>query len=155
MIEEYGHISDAFHLSEQEVENLRKSKKELTEYGKQKFKEMMTEKTLTIDEMMDIANQREEANQKNFYQYLVIDHFETGLGRTIFLQISRNNYSNEFYQQKWEKFIDNKYLLQDVEELTETQFLERYTRMLPNAILRLHREKTLTIWQQHFHFNRS
>ena len=41
VIEEYGHIPDAFHLSDKEVEDLRKSKKELTEYGKQKLRELM------------------------------------------------------------------------------------------------------------------
>lgn len=42
MSEKYGHIPDGFLLNPQEVEELRKSKKELTEYGKQKLKEMMT-----------------------------------------------------------------------------------------------------------------
>ena len=41
MTEEYGHIPDGFHLSDKEVEDLRKSKKELTEYGKQKLRELM------------------------------------------------------------------------------------------------------------------
>ena len=31
MGEEYGHIPDAFHLSQEEIETLRKSKKEMTE----------------------------------------------------------------------------------------------------------------------------
>ena len=43
MTEEYGHIPDAFHLSEKEVEELRKSKKELTEYGKQQLRKLMKE----------------------------------------------------------------------------------------------------------------
>jgi hypothetical protein len=41
MTEEYGNIPDGFHLSDKEVEDLRKSKKELTEYGKQKLRELM------------------------------------------------------------------------------------------------------------------
>ena len=40
MTEEYGHIPDAFYLSQEEIETLRKSKKELTEYGKEKFRKM-------------------------------------------------------------------------------------------------------------------
>jgi DNA-binding PadR family transcriptional regulator len=40
MTEEYGHISDAFHLSQSEVNELRNKKYELTEYGKQKLKEL-------------------------------------------------------------------------------------------------------------------
>ena len=43
MSEEYGHIPDGFFLSDKEVEDLRKSKKELTEYGKQKLRALMTE----------------------------------------------------------------------------------------------------------------
>jgi DNA-binding PadR family transcriptional regulator len=42
MTEEYGHIPDGFFLSQEEVEELRKSKKELTEYGKQKLRELMS-----------------------------------------------------------------------------------------------------------------
>lgn len=41
MTEEYGHIPDAFYLSQQEIDELRKSKKELTEYGKEKLKKLM------------------------------------------------------------------------------------------------------------------
>jgi hypothetical protein len=41
MGEEYGHIPDAFHLSQEEIETLRKSKKELTEYGKEKLRKMI------------------------------------------------------------------------------------------------------------------
>jgi hypothetical protein len=45
MTEEYGHLSDGFFLSESEIENLRNSKKELTDYGKQKLKELMKKKS--------------------------------------------------------------------------------------------------------------
>ena len=41
MTEEYGNIPDAFHLSDKEVEDLRKSKKELTEYGKQQLRKLL------------------------------------------------------------------------------------------------------------------
>jgi hypothetical protein len=41
MTEEYGHIPDGFYLSQEEIDNLRNSKRELTEYGKQKFRELM------------------------------------------------------------------------------------------------------------------
>jgi hypothetical protein len=41
MTEEYGHIPDAFHLSPEEVEELRKQKYELTQYAKEKLKELM------------------------------------------------------------------------------------------------------------------
>jgi hypothetical protein len=41
MTEEYGHIPDAFYLSQSEIDELRNAKKELTQYGKQKLRELM------------------------------------------------------------------------------------------------------------------
>jgi len=41
MTEEYGHIPDGFFLSEKEIEDLRNSKKELTDYGREKLRELM------------------------------------------------------------------------------------------------------------------
>ena len=46
MTEEYGHISDGFFLSDEEIDELRKCKKELTEYGKEKFKRLAQEEIL-------------------------------------------------------------------------------------------------------------
>jgi hypothetical protein len=40
MTEEYGHIPDGFFLSEKEIEDLRKSKKELTTYGREQLKKL-------------------------------------------------------------------------------------------------------------------
>ena len=71
MTEEYGHIPDGFLLNPEEVEELRKSKKELTEYGKQKLRKMMNDNP-TIDEMIEEAARRERSNRileryNNFY----------------------------------------------------------------------------------------
>jgi hypothetical protein len=41
MSEEYGHIPDGFFLSQSEIDELRKSKRELTDYAKQKLKELI------------------------------------------------------------------------------------------------------------------
>jgi hypothetical protein len=41
MTEEYGNIADGFLLSQSEIDELRKSKREITEYAKQKLKERM------------------------------------------------------------------------------------------------------------------
>jgi hypothetical protein len=41
VIEDYGNIGDGFLLSQEEIENLRNSKRELTEYGKQKLRKLM------------------------------------------------------------------------------------------------------------------
>ena len=59
MGEEYGHIPDAFHLSQEEIETLRKSKKELTEYGKEKLRKLM----MTHEEMLEEAERREKSNR--------------------------------------------------------------------------------------------
>jgi len=61
MTEEYGHISDGFFLSDKEVEDLRNAKKELTEYGKQKFKEM------TTGELMDTEKFQEELSKQKVF----------------------------------------------------------------------------------------
>ena len=58
MTEEYGHIPDGFLLNPEEVEELRKSKKELTEYGKQRLRELMNH-----EEMLEEAAKREAANE--------------------------------------------------------------------------------------------
>ena len=52
MTEEYGHIPDAFHLSQEEIETLRKSKKELTEYGKEKLRKLAREGILKYNEAL-------------------------------------------------------------------------------------------------------
>ena len=62
MTEEYGHIPDGFFLSDNEVEDLRKSKKELTEYGKDKIREMMRNQEPYPDEMFEEAERREKLN---------------------------------------------------------------------------------------------
>jgi hypothetical protein len=41
MSEEYGNLADGFVLSEKEVMNLRNSKKELTDYGREKLRELL------------------------------------------------------------------------------------------------------------------
>jgi len=85
MTEEYGHIPDGFFLSEKEIEDLRKSKKELTEYGKQRLKELMNKEPLQAkvseedyqkvlelmrnqepypDEMFEEAERREAVNRE-------------------------------------------------------------------------------------------
>jgi hypothetical protein len=41
MIEEYGHLPDGFLLNPEEIQELRKQKHEITEYAKQKLKELI------------------------------------------------------------------------------------------------------------------
>ena len=49
-------------LSKEEIEDLRKQKQELTEYGKEKLKKLMN-KEPTLDEMLEEAAKREELNR--------------------------------------------------------------------------------------------
>lgn len=78
MSEEYGHLPDGFFLSEKEIEDLRKSKRELTEYGKEKLRKLIYEQdmkkmeeaakdlvleNLTHEEMLEEAAKRERANE--------------------------------------------------------------------------------------------
>jgi hypothetical protein len=73
MTEEYGHIPDAFHLSQEEIETLRKSKKELTEYGKEKLRKLMNQpieakvSTEDYNKVMDALNQKELKKSTNNY----------------------------------------------------------------------------------------
>ena len=39
--EDFGNLPDGFFLSQSEIDELRKSKRELTDYAKQKLKELM------------------------------------------------------------------------------------------------------------------
>jgi hypothetical protein len=48
--EDMGNIPDAFHLSQSEIDELRKSKKEITQYAKEKLKELMEQEQLRLSE---------------------------------------------------------------------------------------------------------
>ena len=66
MNEEYGHIPDGFFLSDKEVEDLRKSKKELTDYGKEKLRKMMNNYIPdddVIEEMMSVKLTEEKKEE--------------------------------------------------------------------------------------------
>jgi len=78
MTEEYGHIPDGFLLNPEEVEELRKQKHELTEYGKEKLRKLIYEQdmkkmeeaakdlvlnNLTHEEMIEEAERREKSNR--------------------------------------------------------------------------------------------
>jgi hypothetical protein len=50
MSEEYGHLPDGFLLNPEEVEELRNQKYELTQYARQKLKELMNQEQLRLSE---------------------------------------------------------------------------------------------------------
>lgn len=67
MNEEYGNLPDGFFLSQEEVNDLKKAKKELTQYGKQKIKKM------TVGEIMDTEKFQEEFSKPKVFD---ADKFE-------------------------------------------------------------------------------
>jgi hypothetical protein len=67
MSEEYGNIPDGFLLNPEEIQELRKQKYEITEYAKEKLRELMNH-----EEMLEEAARRERSNRileryNNFY----------------------------------------------------------------------------------------
>ena len=56
MNEEYGNIADGFLLNPEEVEELRKSKREITSYAQKKLQELMKKEQLrlTEDDLSDL-----------------------------------------------------------------------------------------------------
>jgi hypothetical protein len=56
MNEEYGNIPDGFLLSQSEIDELRKSKREITEYAQKKLQELMKKEQLrlTEDDLSDL-----------------------------------------------------------------------------------------------------
>jgi hypothetical protein len=137
--EDMGHIPDGFFLSQEEIEELRNKKFELTQYAKEKLKKLMENKEV----------------EKPLYRFFAIDYYGTGNGRSTYLQISLNNHNDEHYKKQWKHFVNYEYYLQGEENLTEREFLDRYTRLLPDMTVHMLRDKSLTIFQTHLHFNRS
>ena len=58
MTEEYGHIPDGFLLTQEEIQELRKQKHEITEYAKEKLRKLMNH-----EEMIEEAERREKSNR--------------------------------------------------------------------------------------------
>jgi hypothetical protein len=139
--EQFGHLSDGFLLSEKEINDLRDSKRELSQYAREKIKELSNGELINSEE-----------SPKNYYNYRVIDYTASGEGRTIFLQISRND-STEYYQKRWQQFVGNDFYLPGTEELYEREFLDKYSRFLPNVVAHKLRDRSLTIWETQVHFN--
>ena len=48
--EDMGNIPDAFHLSQSEIDELRKSKREIASYAQKKLKELMNQEQLRLSE---------------------------------------------------------------------------------------------------------
>ena len=102
----------------------------------------------------------EMTEEREFYRYFAIDYVATGEGRSIFLMICRNyspidDRDREF--EKFAKFVGDDYYLQCFEELTEREFLDKYTRFIPHMIAGMLQKKDQPFftWKTHLHFNYS
>ena len=104
--------------------------------------------------------QPKQMTDKPFYRYFAVDYVATGEGRSIFLMICRN-YSpiddKDREYEKFVKFVGNDYFIQCFEELTEREFLDRYTRFIPHMIAGMIQKKDQPFftWETHLHFNYS
>jgi len=141
MTEEYGHTPDGFFLSQEEVNDLRKAKKELTQYGKQKLEELMQ-------------------TEKPFYRFFAVEYFATGEGVSYWLKICRNYESYDGVDREMERFkefIGHSHYYPGIEEMTEEQFLENYAKLIPDHTrMMIHRrDQPIFTWETHIHFNYS
>jgi hypothetical protein len=66
MTEEYGNIPDGFFLSQSEIDELRKSKRELTDYARKKLQELKHKEALEIARkgMVEYKDALEELKDK-------------------------------------------------------------------------------------------
>jgi len=48
--EQFGHLPDGFLLNQEEIDDLKESKRELTEYAREKLKELMEQEQLRLSE---------------------------------------------------------------------------------------------------------
>jgi hypothetical protein len=124
---------------------------------------------LTLDEMLDIAAEREalsanvempQNTEKPFYRYFAIDYLATGEGRSYWLKICRNYQKIDDKDREYDKFaefVGEPYYMECFEELTEDEFLEKYGKLVPDYIIEMiaRRDQPSFTWETHLHFNYS
>jgi hypothetical protein len=99
-------------------------------------------------------------SDKPFYRFFVIDYCATGEGRSIWLMICRNYNRGDDKDREIEEFvkfvgIGADHYMHGCDELTEREFLDKYTRFMPNLIADMLQKKTIGTWKTHLHFNLS
>lgn len=116
----------------------------------------------TLDEMLEIAKQRNEENErlynemkekKEFFLYYVIDYMGTGEGRTIYLFIERNE---EGVLRSLKQTVDPFYF-DYIEQVSEEKFFNYYSNLIPaqvKATIESRNVPSLS-FQQMYHFNYS
>jgi hypothetical protein len=125
MTEEYGHIPDGFLLNPQEVEELRNKKHELTEYGKQKLREL-------VDKDNDLIFYT-KGKETSRFPYLTLENLTLGTKTPeIKLEIEKTMdcepYPDEFFEEAERREAANRELAKEEWERKERSdtVLRRY-----------------------------
>jgi hypothetical protein len=106
--------------------------------------------------MKELAEIERRERETPVYRFFAIDYCATGEGRSIWLMICRYHLEERDYEfTKFANFVGDDHYLRGFDELTEREFLDKYTRFIPNLIANMLRDKTIGTWQTHLHFNLS
>lgn len=113
-----------------------------------------------MEENSEAMQQLAEIERREFYRFFAVDYFATGEGRSYWLMICRNYQSYDDVdreKEKFAKFVNCDYYMQGFEELTEREFLDKYTRFIPYFVAGMmqKRNQPMFTWQTHLHFNYS
>jgi hypothetical protein len=113
-----------------------------------------------MEENSEAMQQLAEIERREFYRFFAVDYFATGEGRSYWLMICRNYQSYDDVdreKEKFAKFVNCDYYMQGFEELTEREFLDKYTRFIPYFVAEMmqKRNQPMFTWQTHLHFNYS
>jgi hypothetical protein len=97
---------------------------------------------------------------KPFYRFFAIDYLATGEGHSFWLKICRNYQrvdDRDREYEKFAKFVDCDYYMHGFEELTEREFLDKYTRFIPYFVAEMmqRKDQPAFTWETHLHFNYS
>ena len=163
-------------LTQKEVNELRNKKYELTEYGKQRLRELIYKQdmkkmedaakdhvleNLTHEEMLEIAEKREAENNP-FYRFFAIEYFATGEGMSFWLKVCRNyppHNDRDYDLERFAKFIGEgaTHYLHGLETPTQEEFLEKYANLIPPYIVKMieRRDQPGFDWETHLYFNYS
>ena len=99
---------------------------------------------------------------KPTYRFFAIDYLATGEGRSFWLMICRNYQRVDDKDRQKERFkefigMGADHYMHGFDELTEREFLDKYTRFIPYFVAEMmqRRDQPMFTWQTHLHFNYS
>lgn len=170
-------------LTQQEVDELRAKKYELTEYGKQRLKQLMNNQEPYPDAMFEEAERRErvleiaknfieehsetleqlaEIERKEFYRFFAVEYFATGEGMSYWLKVCRNYQPYDDRDRDLERFVKfigvgAEHYIQGLTMPTEEEFMTQYANLIPPYIVKMieRRDQPGFDWETHFYFNYS